>query len=70
MSDQHADYGQASDRVAEHLSHLADRLIGAAGALPSGEPWVQVSAVAMELSRLSRLFAGVHNHGAVGGTDE
>lgn len=42
--------------LAEHLQHLAEKLIKAASALPDGEPWVNVAAVAMELTRLSRQF--------------
>lgn len=49
---------EAMTRLAEHLQYLADKLVGAAGALPDGEPWVNVAAVAMELTRLSRQFGG------------
>jgi len=47
----------AMARLAEHLQYLADKLVKAAGALPDGEPWVNVAAVAMELTRLSRQFS-------------
>lgn len=45
---------EAMAQLAEHLNYLAAKLIKAAGALPDGEPWVNVAAVAMELNRLSR----------------
>lgn len=47
----------AMARLSEHLQYLANMLIDAAGALPDGDPWVKVSGVAFELTRLSRQFA-------------
>lgn len=52
---------QALTRLSEHLQYLANQLISAAGALPSGDPWVKVSSVAMELTRLSRQFSDTLN---------
>lgn len=46
----------AMARLAEHLQYLANMLIDAGSALPDGEPWVKVSGVALELTRLARQF--------------
>lgn len=48
----------AMARLSEHLQYLANILIDAAGALPDGDPWVKVSGVAIELTRLAAQFDG------------